>query len=146
MKTTLKEELSTLTREELTEIKTFVLALLTHDEKPNRFIFNADAYFTRYNGGWTKTVTGLDKSKTNGYSIEGEFVKNGDQYYEEGKLYIDKGVGGSRKNHKNTYTLFTFDDQGSVIVIKVIEDCEWVKNKSNWAIQLWPSIEEFLNK
>lgn len=29
----------------------------------------------RYNGGWTKTVTDLDKSKDNGYSIVGEFVR-----------------------------------------------------------------------
>ena len=27
---------------------------------------------TRYNGGWAKSVTGVDRTKTNGYSIVGE--------------------------------------------------------------------------
>jgi len=29
----------------------------------------------RYNGGWLKKVTGLNKERLNGYSIEGEFVR-----------------------------------------------------------------------
>lgn len=36
----------------------------------------------RKTGGWLKTVEGLDKTVTNGYSIEGNFIKAG-SYSEE---------------------------------------------------------------
>ena len=32
--------------------------------------------FDRYNGGWVKTITGIDKDYQNGYSLNGDFVAN----------------------------------------------------------------------
>ena len=43
-----------------------------------------DSTVTRYNGGWAKTVTGLDKSRTNGYSILGDFLDiDAPQYWKD---------------------------------------------------------------
>ena len=50
-----------------------------------------------YNGGWTKIVQGLDKTKTNGYSLEGEFVKNM-VWIDENTPIVFCDIGGSRKN------------------------------------------------
>jgi len=45
----------------------------------------------RYAGGSLKTVTGLDKSVLNGYSLVGEFVKSGDfkEEYSDGEDPLD---------------------------------------------------------
>ena len=44
----------------------------------------------RATGGWVKTVTGLDKSVLNGFSLVGEFVKAGDYKTEfSDGLYLD---------------------------------------------------------
>ncbi len=95
---------------------------------------------TRYNGGWTKSVTGIDRSKNNGYSLKGDFMgKSGDTYI-VGNLYLDCGIGGSRKNQEKFYNLFTIESDGKVKVIAEAEDSR------EWAISLWNMIEEFLGK
>lgn len=95
---------------------------------------------SRYNGGWLKRVKGLDKSKTNGFSILGDFVDAGnyDNNYEEG-IYLDCSKDGSRKNQVWTYHLFRFSETG-------IELLKTVKNHSRaWAVSFWETIEEELN-
>lgn len=95
--------------------------------------------FTRYNGGWLKKVTGLDKSKTNGYSILGEFVKGGDYKmdYPTG-IYLDCSKGGSRKNQEFNYHLFKVDKDGFHL-LQTMED-----GGRNWACEFWEKIEEEL--
>lgn len=67
----------------------------------------------KYMSGWLKTVDGLDKTRNNGYSIVGDFVKAGDfkQNYNPG-LYLDCSKEGSRKNQKWNYHLFRVDEDG----------------------------------
>jgi len=95
---------------------------------------------TRYNGGWAKKITGIDKSKSNGFSIQGDWVESGKEgYYRvtEGVLYLDCDIQGSRKNQNKEYTLFTIL-KGEIIVLKTIKDC------SSWALEFWPAIDKFL--
>ena len=97
--------------------------------------------FNRYNGGWVKTITGLDKDYQNGYSLNGEFVankrvKNVD--LKENILYLDCSIGGSRKNQEKNYHLFKFED-GEIEVIQTIEN-----GQSDWALQLWDNVEKEL--
>lgn len=95
---------------------------------------------SRYNGGWLKTVTSLDKSKKGGYSIVGEFVNAGDykENYAAG-LYIDCSKEGSRKNQKWNYHLFKLNEDGSWKLLKTLED-----SGRNWAVEFWEKIEEEL--
>ena len=60
----------------------------------------------RATGGWLKTVTGLDKSVLNGYSLVGEFVKSGDykSEYSDG-LYLDCNKEGKKSNPKQDFRL-----------------------------------------
>ena len=94
---------------------------------------------TRYNGGWLKTVTGLDKTVTNGFSIEGEFVQAGDfkMDYKPG-LYVDCSKGGSRKNQKWNYHLFQVNDKGFHL-LQTVED-----GRGAWACEFWEMIEQEL--
>ena len=62
--------------------------------------------FNRYNGGWVKTITGIDKDYSNGYSLNGEFVANKrvtNVNLEEDTLYLDCSIGGSRKNQEKDF-------------------------------------------
>lgn len=96
--------------------------------------------FTRYNGGWIKTVNGIDKDYKNGYSLVGEFlpVSRGNIDLDENLLYLDCSIGGSRKNQEKNYTLFKIIDN-EIFIIKEIED-----GGSDWATSLWESIESEL--
>ena len=89
----------------------------------------------RHNGGWTKTITGLDKTHTNGYSIIGEFV-NGDtnrlRNWHDG-LYLDCDIRGSRKRHDKYYTLYKIEDNAVEVVAET--------KGNDWAINLWQPIE-----
>ena len=95
----------------------------------------------RYNGGWLKRVTGLDKSVNNGYSIVGDFVEAGDykNNYEEG-LYLDCSKEGSRKNQVWNYHLFRFSEENGVELLKTLEDAG-----RTWAVEFWDTIEKELN-
>lgn len=94
---------------------------------------------TRYNGGWTKSVVGIDRSKNNGYSLQGEFMGKDGDTYEVSKLYLDCGIAGSRKNQEKYYNLFTVGPDGSITVIVSAKDTR------GWALELWDDIEGFLN-
>lgn len=94
---------------------------------------------SRYNGGWAKTVRGLDKSKTNGYSILGDFVDiDAPQYWKNGTIILDCDIHGSRKHPKKTYRLFRYEN-GKLSLLSQVGD-----NK-DWAVKLWPAIEEALD-
>lgn len=114
-------------------------------DQVKQVIFDASKKFVRYNGGWTKKVTGIDKTKLNGFSILGDFI-NGLQYYEVGGLYLDCGIGGSRKNQKNEYVLFTLNESGDINVILKVEKWSWSSKNNDWAIQMWGHIEAYQTK
>lgn len=90
--------------------------------------------FTRYNGGWLKTVTGINKAKTDGYSLIGDFVKEGMQWLSPG-LLLDKSIGGGRRSQKATYTLFMIGKDGSIKELASIDDSR------DWAVKLWGPVQ-----
>lgn len=97
---------------------------------------------TRYNGGWVKKIIGINKEKSNGYSLIGDFIDGGKEAIVRctiGRLYLDCGIGGSRKNQEKEYTLFTIKDD-KILILKKISECK------TWAIDLWPEIEKFLGE
>ena len=97
-----------------------------------------DSTVTRYHGGWAKTVKGLDKSKTNGYSILGDFVDiDALQYWKDGTIILDCDIHGSRKHPEKTYRLFKYQD-GKLSLLSQVGDTK------DWAVKLWPIIEEAL--
>ena len=98
-----------------------------------------DSTVTRYNGGWAKTVKGLDKSKTNGYSILGD-IEDIDfpQCWKEGTIILDCDIHGSRKHPEKTYRLFRYEN-GKLSLLAQEGDTK------DWAVRLWPAIEEALD-
>ena len=90
---------------------------------------------SRYNGGWAKTVKGLDKSRTNGYSILGDFVDiDAPQYWKDGTIILDCDIHGSRKHPEKTYRLFRYEN-GKLSLLSQVGDTK------DWAVKLWPIIE-----
>ena len=98
--------------------------------------------YTRYNGGWIKSVEQIDKSKTNGYSLVGEFCKSGLQWMSPG-VYLDCSIGGSRKNQRYVYTVFALREDGTTVAYN--DDAIAVEGRGgDWAVRLWPVIERAL--
>ena len=96
----------------------------------------------RATGGWLKTVTGLDKSVLNGFSLVGEFVKSGDykSEYSDG-LYLDCNKEGKKSNPKQDFRLLRLKN-GKLTLIDQVYDA-----KKNWAVEFWaeeidPSLQE----
>lgn len=100
----------------------------------NRVADSCISDYTRYNGGWIKSVIGLDKSKTDGYSIIGDFIDSKITWVKPG-LYIDNSIGGSRKNTQSVKTLFRLNSDGSSELIYTAP-C----NSRNWAVMMWDYI------
>jgi len=95
---------------------------------------------SRYNGGWAKTVKGLDKSRTNGYSILGDFVDiDAPQYWKDGTIILDCDIHGSRKHPEKTYRLFRYEN-GKLSLLTEESDTK------DWAVRMWPLIEEYMKE
>lgn len=107
---------------------------------PDPIRFHDSIPATRYNGGWCKTVVGLDKSKNNGYSILGDFVKAELLQMQKPGLYLDCDIDGSRKHPEKNYRLFRYDGEGVTIITEIRN------GGADWAVRLWPSIESELEK
>ena len=94
----------------------------------------------RATGGWVKTVTGLDKSVLNGFSLVGEFVKAGDYKSEfSDGLYLDCNKEGKKSNPKQDFRLFRLKN-GKLTLIDEVYD-----GKKNWAVEFWDSVSEEMN-
>jgi len=96
----------------------------------------------RYNGGWLKRVTGLNKEKLNGYSILGEFVKP-PFYVTPGDVILDCSVTGSRKHPNYTYTVMRVREDGHFEKVGRFDAGE---DKRGWAPEVWPFIEQALGR
>ena len=93
-----------------------------------------------YNGGWVKEVTGVDKSKSNGYAFEGRFVNPISGLSECGDgLYIVCSIEGSRRHQKKCVAVFEIKDDE---VTKVIN---WVEG-NDWALKIRDRVAELLNQ
>ena len=100
--------------------------------------------FSRYNGGWVKRVEKLDKSKTNGYSLVGEFCKDVAQWMQPG-VYVDCSKAGSRKNVRYIYTVFLLRHDGTAVAYN--DSAVSVEGSGgDWAVRLWPVIERALEE
>jgi len=98
--------------------------------------------FSRYNGGWVKRVEKLDKSKTNGYSLVGEFCKDVAQWMQPG-VYLDCSKAGSRKNVRYIYTVFLLRHDGTAVAYN--DSAVSVEGRGgDWAVRLWPVVERAL--
>ena len=93
----------------------------------------------RAQGGRLKTITKLDKTVKNGYSLVGDFVQAGDfeEEYSDG-LYLDCNKEGSAKKAQQDYRLFRFRD-GKVRLLDMVID-----GKQGWAVDLWDAVEDEL--
>lgn len=111
--------------------------ILIRDEDVRRAIEEADHGYSRYNGGWYKRIDGLDRTKTNGYSLLGEFVRL-PTYFFPGDLLLDCSIGGSRKHHEKWYNLLRVNEDGTLTHLKTVH------HSKEWAINLWEVIEENL--
>jgi len=94
-------------------------------------------------GNWCKFVEGIDKTRTDGYSIEGNFVSQLAQVkYQQPGLYIHcQKKGGKPGQQKRLYTLFILQHDGTVEVIT-----ELANSSKDWAVELWPEIEAYFAK
>jgi len=90
----------------------------------------------RLHGGWLKTITELDKTVKNGYSLVGDCVKAGDfeEEYSEG-IYLDCNKEGTSKKTQQDYRLFRFKNNEVRLLDMVID------GKQGWAPQLWDALE-----
>lgn len=95
--------------------------------------------YSRYNGGWVKTITGIDKSKTNGYSLIGDFVKF-PSWAAYNTLLLDCSIDGSRNHPERNYHLLQVTQNGDLNQIYNIKN-----GGKDWAIKFWDKIEEYLN-
>ena len=82
--------------------------------------------------GWTKSVTGLNKKVVTGYSILGQFLRDGVDLYTPGGLYLHHDP---RRNP--AYILFRFDNETAITIIAEAHG-------RDWATDLWPKIEATL--
>lgn len=102
---------------------------------------------TRYNGGWAKEIIGINREKTNGYSLLGNFVENGKEgayRVDVDKLYLDCGIGGSRKHQEKHYTLFTVNSNGKITIL--YESPNNGEDKISWVLKIWDICESFLSQ
>jgi len=145
-------EIKSMSKEELkTELTTVILKQKIRVES-NKILINlreemnyclVDYEITRFNGGWCKLVTGIDKSKIKGKSILGNFVSDSKatekEYWEIGSIFLDCGYGGSIKNIVRNYHLFVLQDTGIMKLLKF-------ESSPDYAVNFWELIEKELNK
>jgi len=99
--------------------------------------------FTRYNGGWIKRVTGVDETKTDGYSLIGDFTKTGLTWHQPG-VYLDCSIGGSRKNQAYRYSLFILQPDGVGKYLGITETR--LGRGGDWAPHFWDAVAAALQK
>lgn len=94
-------------------------------------------------GNWCKFVESIDKTRSDGYSIEGNFVSQFTQLkYQQPGLYLHcQKKGGKKGQQKRLYTLFVLQPHGEVEVITELQN-----SSKDWAVQVWPEIEAYFAK
>lgn len=95
----------------------------------------------RHNSGWVKTVTGIDKTEGDLYSVLGESVPSDGQTVKlkEGVLYLDCNITGSEENPSVDHTLFILKN-GEIVIIQRLYDA-----RRGWATNFWGAIEKQLS-
>jgi hypothetical protein len=96
----------------------------------------------RYNGGWTRRIDGLDKSRVDGYSLVGPFAEDRIDWCRPG-LYLDCDIGGSRKTPVKRYALMRLSADGALTEMDLPAGVDGARD---WAVRLWPLIEAELGR
>ncbi|MDY6806690.1 MAG: hypothetical protein SXA11_23185 [Cyanobacteriota bacterium] len=106
--------------------------------------FNAPGFWqgslSPKSGNWCKFVESIDKTRTDGYSIDGPFVSQIDELAQQRSgiyLHCEK-KGRKRKASERLYTLFELEAHGEVRVINELKTAS-----KDWAVLLWPEIEAY---
>lgn len=109
--------------------------------------FNAPGFWqgslSPKSGNWCKLVESIDKTHTDGYSIEGPFVSQIDELAQQRSgiyLHCEK-KGRKRKVSERLYTLLELEASGEVRVIYELKTAS-----KDWAVLLWPEIEAYFAK
>lgn len=91
-------------------------------------------YWNHDNGGWMKTIIGLDKTKKNGYSLIGDFVNAG---FNRGDYNPGLYLNCNKFEGYIVYQLINLHENGSVELLQ-----ELVNPGRGWAVELWEKIDE----
>lgn len=95
---------------------------------------------SRYNGGGVKRITRIDRSKTDGWSLIGEYCPDRADWQVPG-LYLDISKAGSRKSVNTNYQLFRLCADGTIVAL---ESSSTGRDGKSWATALWPAIDREL--
>lgn len=95
--------------------------------------------FSREHGGWIKTVTGLDTSVMDGYSILGEFLNLYGAWCKPGSLLLDCSQPHESWKFRNYHLVRVTPLPPHIEVLQVLE-----RPRGPWAPMLWPTIEKEL--
>ena len=92
-------------------------------------------------GNWCKIIEGIDKTRTDGYSIEGSFVSQIDlvTYQQPGLYLFCEKKGRKQGNQVQLYALFALEPNAEVKVFRELKT-----TTKDWAVQLWPDIEAYM--
>ena len=88
---------------------------------------------------WTKTVSKVDTSKTNGFCFEGDFIRS-KQELEIGTYILAYGEEGSRNRHSACVELYEVTEDG----LKKIYDKRGLS--PHWALDVRDDIARIVNK
>ncbi|NER36851.1 MAG: hypothetical protein F6J93_23260 [Oscillatoria sp. SIO1A7] len=109
--------------------------------------FNASGFWesnlSAKSGNWCKLVEGIDKSRSDGYSIDGSFVSQITELkYQQPGLYLHcQKKGGKKGQEKRLYTLFVLEPNGEVQVLTELKSAS-----KDWAVQFWPEIDAYFSR
>ncbi len=95
---------------------------------------------SRYNGGGVKQIERIDRSKTDGWSLIGEYCPSRANWCPPG-LYLDISKSGSRANVNTNYQLFRLYADGTVACAGWASTTQ---NGKSWATALWPAVDREL--
>lgn len=94
-------------------------------------------------GHFAKRVTGIDRSKKDGYMFLGEWVGRGLQEIEKGyKVYIVAGVTGSRKYPTTEYAVVIMDEDGTLRQTDIVTNTDV---PGSWAMRIRERVEQALS-
>jgi hypothetical protein len=90
---------------------------------------------------WTKEITAVDTTKTNGFAFEGDFVKAGDVEIEiKKRVYLVHSETGSTKYRHNSYVIVVLNPDGTATKTNIHTD----DSTPGWALRIRDRVAELL--
>lgn len=94
---------------------------------------------------WTRKITGVDPSKTNGYAFEGEFLREGENELNEGDVILQVGEFGSHKHH-SPYARVSVVDNGKLRQVPAEDDSDGDFNYRTKFVSLRQTVSDLLGR